>query len=62
MRQLGSKKKFLDQLMIEIHEVDYLKFLDLHGFPQKLRKKLETVSKYLKKEQKKISRVITLQT
>lgn len=60
VRQLGSKKKFLDTLMIEVHAEDYVKFLDLHGFPQKLRGKLEIVSKYLKKEQKKISRTITL--
>ena len=40
VRYIGTKKKFLDELRIVTSEEDLHKFLNLHHFPLKLRKRL----------------------
>ena len=50
VRFLGMKKKFLDQLRITIPEADYVRFLELHFFPQNLTNKIETKAKILRTE------------
>ena len=58
VRYIGTKKKFLDELRIVTSEEDLHKFLNLHHFPLKLRKRLSEKDAQLKVEQRRIQQHI----